>query len=69
VFKLKIKGQLPKLKEAAVDPSQAQEVAAAKVEAEQKKISATACEIDLSIAQRTKAGSLTSTVPVDKSKP
>jgi hypothetical protein len=32
-------------------------------------LAATACEIDLSLAQRLKAGSLTSTIAADKSKP
>ena len=52
----------PKLKEAASDPKMAKEIAAKKEEAKKKKITATACDIDLSLAQRIKAGSMTSTV-------
>ena len=43
-------------------------IAEKKAEAEQKKITATACDIDISLAQRHKAGSVTSTVPADKLK-
>ena len=61
VFKLKVKGGQPKLAEARKDPNEALAIAAAEKEADQLKVMKTPCIIDLSIGERLKAGSHTST--------
>lgn len=68
VYKLKLKGEIKIANEVKENPNDAMAIAEKKAEAEQKKITATACDIDISLAQRHKAGSVTSTVPADKSK-
>ena len=59
-FKLKIKGGQPKISAIRKDPAEAQAAAVAEKEAEVQKMMKTACEIDLSLQDRLKAGSLTS---------
>ena len=56
VFKLKLKGEIKIANEVKDDPNEAAAIAAKKAEAEQKKITATPCDIDISLAQRLKAG-------------
>ena len=62
VFKLKVKGGQPKIADARKDPKEAHAIAAAEKEADQLKLQKTPCIIDITVAERMKAGSATSTI-------
>lgn len=67
VFKFKLTGEIPKLKEAKADVSMQKKGENGEIIASPSKKKLPPCSIDLSLAQRIKEGSMTSTITVDKS--
>ena len=68
MFKLKLKGEMPELAEVKQDPTMMRKDSEGAPVSPEKKVKAKPCEIDASLAERIKAGAVTSTIPSEKAK-